>query len=66
MDDKNLLIVSLLGIGIVVAVLMTGIGGFAKGGDWNRRNANRMMRWRIYAQAGAIVAMLLIVWLGSR
>ncbi|WP_022707129.1 MULTISPECIES: twin transmembrane helix small protein [Paracoccus] len=66
MDDRNLIIISLVGIGIVFAILMTGIGGFARGGDWNRRNANRMMRWRIYAQAGVIAALLVLVWLGSR
>ncbi|WP_323043065.1 twin transmembrane helix small protein [Gemmobacter sp.] len=39
----------------VLAVLMLGLGSFAKGGDFNRRNANRFMRWRLYAQAIAVV-----------
>ncbi len=42
----------------VVIILLIGIGGFAKGGDFNRKHANRLMRYRIYAQA---VAVLLIV-----
>lgn len=50
----------------VVAVLATGIGGFAKGGEWNRRNGNRMMRWRIIAQAVAVALIMLFVWLGGR
>ena len=40
---------------------MVGIGGFAKGGDFNRKHANRLMRWRIYAQAGAVALILLFV-----
>ena len=32
----------------VVVILMIGIGGFAKGGDFNRKHANRIMRYRVY------------------
>ena len=46
---------------VVLAILLTGIGGFAKGGAFNRKHANRLMRWRIYAQAGAVVVILLFV-----
>ncbi|MEY2955966.1 MAG: hypothetical protein RL123_694, partial [Pseudomonadota bacterium] len=42
---------------IVVAILMVGIGGFARGGEFNRRHGNRMMRWRIIAQA-VVVALV--------
>ena len=38
----------------VLVILMIGIGGFAKGGEFNRRNGNRMMRWRLIAQAVAV------------
>jgi hypothetical protein len=62
MQDKPLFIVSILAIGVVLAVLMTGIGGFARGGEFNKKHGNRMMRWRLYAQAAAIVIMLLFVW----
>ncbi|MCF1708020.1 twin transmembrane helix small protein [Tabrizicola sp. J26] len=46
---------------LVVVILMIGIGSFAKGGDFNRRNANRLMRYRIYAQAVAVMLILLFV-----
>lgn len=46
---------------VVLAVLMTGIGGFAKGGDFNRKHANRIMRYRIIAQAVAVALILLFV-----
>lgn len=48
---------------VVLAILALGIGGFARGGDFNRKHANRIMRWRIAAQAVAILVILLYVWL---
>lgn len=62
MQDKTLMILSMVLIGGVIAILLTGIGGFAKGGEFNRKHGNRMMRWRLYAQAFAIVVMLGYVW----
>ncbi|MGN7871580.1 twin transmembrane helix small protein [Paracoccus sp. 22332] len=50
----------------VLGILATGIGGFAKGGEWNRKHGNRMMRWRIIAQAVAVVLIMLFVWLGGK
>ena len=63
MQDKPLFILIALAILATFVILMTGIGGFAKGGEFNRRNGNRMMRWRIIAQAIAIALILLFVWL---
>jgi preprotein translocase subunit SecF len=48
---------------IVVGILLFGIGGYAKGGDFNRKHANRIMRYRIYAQGVAVALILLYVWL---
>jgi Mn2+/Fe2+ NRAMP family transporter len=62
MEDKTLFVVTLLAVGVVMAVLMTGIGGFARGGEFNKKHGNRMMRWRLYAQAVAIIILLLFVW----
>jgi len=47
----------------VLVILLVGIGGFAKGGDFNRKHANRIMRYRIGAQAVAVALILLFVWL---
>ncbi|OCX63445.1 hypothetical protein BFP70_12405 [Thioclava sp. SK-1] len=47
----------------VLIILVIGIGGFAKGGTFNKRHANKLMRLRIAAQAVAIVLILLFVWL---
>ena len=45
----------------VLIILMIGIGGFAKGGDFNRKHANRIMRFRIYGQFIAIALILTFV-----
>jgi uncharacterized membrane protein affecting hemolysin expression len=47
----------------VLVILMIGIGGFARGGDFNKKHANRIMRLRIIAQAVAIALILGFVWL---
>ena len=56
-----LFIVVAIAVLVVAAILLIGIGGFAKGGDFNRKHANRVMRYRIYAQAVAIALILLFV-----
>jgi hypothetical protein len=45
----------------VLAVLMLGLGGFTLGGEFNRKYANKIMRWRIILQAIAIALILLYV-----
>lgn len=48
---------------VVLLILMIGIGSFAKGGEFDRRNANRLMRWRVGAQAVAVILILLLAWI---
>jgi uncharacterized membrane protein affecting hemolysin expression len=45
----------------VLVILMIGIGGFARGGEFNRKHANRIMRYRIVAQAVAVGLILAFV-----
>lgn len=52
-------------LGFVVLVLLTGVAGFARGGPWYQRNANRLMNLRVGAQAVAVLLFALIVWLSS-
>lgn len=66
MADKPLFLATIILIGVVMAILLTGIGGFAKGGEFNRKHGNRMMRWRLYAQAVAVAVLLLFVWMRAR
>lgn len=60
LNDPLFIVVALACLGVLV-VLMIGIGGFAKGGEFNKKHANRLMRYRIYAQAGAVALILIFV-----
>lgn len=60
-DPLYLLILGALAC--VVVILATGIIGFARGGEFNRRHGNRMMRWRIIAQFIALVLIMSFLWL---
>lgn len=51
---------------VVVVILMLGIGSFAKGGEFNKKHANRLMRYRIAAQAVAVLLIVAFAWLRSR
>ena len=51
----TLIIVLLIAMAAVVATLFTGLIGMARGGDFNRKHGNRLMRWRVMAQFTAIV-----------
>ncbi len=64
-DDPLFLVVAAASLAVLV-ILMIGIGGFARGGEFNRKHANRLMRLRIIAQAVAIALILLFVWLRHR
>ena len=48
---------------VVLGILLLGIGSFGKGGDFNRKHANKIMRWRIGAQFVAVLLILLFVYL---
>lgn len=61
MLSDPLFIVVVVAMFAVLAILLVGIGGFAKGGDFNRKHANRIMRYRIGAQFVAVVLILAFV-----
>ena len=61
MDKDPLLIVASIACIIVLAILAVGIGGFAKGGEFNRKYGNKLMRWRIAAQFVAVLLILAVV-----
>ncbi len=60
LSDPLFIVVAIATLG-VAAILLVGIGGFARGGEFNRKHANRIMRYRIAAQALAVVLILLFV-----
>ena len=51
---------------VVLGILLFGIASFARGGEFNRRNANRIMRWRLGVQFVAVVAIVAFAWLRAR
>ena len=67
MSHDPLFILIILSMAAVLIILMVGIGGFGKGGEFNRKYANKIMRLRILAQFLAVAIILLFVYLsGSR
>ncbi|MBR2656288.1 twin transmembrane helix small protein [Yoonia sp.] len=48
---------------LVLGILMLGIGSFGKGGEFYRKNANKIMRWRIGVQFVAVILIVLFVYL---
>jgi hypothetical protein len=60
--DDPLFLIAAFACLLVVGILALGIGGFARGGEFNRRHANRLMRYRIAAQAVAVLLILVFVW----
>ncbi len=53
----------LLGLALiaVLLVLATGLAGFAKGGEFNRKYANKLMRLRVASQAFAVFILLALL-----
>ena len=48
---------------LVLGILMLGIGSFGKGGEFYRKNANKIMRWRIGVQFVTVILIVLFVYL---
>lgn len=66
MANDPLFIIAAIACLAVLGILMVGIGGFAKGGDFNRKHANRIMRWRVGAQFVAVVLIVLFVYVRQK
>lgn len=56
----------LLMMAAVVVVLAIGIGGFAKGGVFNAKYSNKMMRLRLLLQFVAVLLILLSIYLHGK
>ncbi|NBO20705.1 MAG: twin transmembrane helix small protein [Rhodobacteraceae bacterium] len=66
MLQEPLFIIAAIAAFAVLGILMFGIGTFVRGGDFNRRNANRIMRWRIGAQAIAVALIVAFAYFHGR
>ena len=58
--DQIILLASLV---IVAGILGWGVLTMARGGTYNVKNSNRIMRYRIIFQALALVVILVLMWL---
>ena len=63
MTSDPLFWVVVLAVAAVLVILLMGLGTFTKGGDFNRKHANKLMRWRIGAQFIAVVLIMVFVYL---
>ena len=51
---------------VVLIILMIGVIGFSLGGEVNRKYSNRLMRYRIYSQAVAVIMILIYIMVRGR
>ena len=61
--ETTFFILALLVTVAVAIVLLFGIGTFTKGGEFNRRQANKIMRWRLALQFIAVILIAAFVFL---
>ncbi len=66
MAKDPLFIVGGVAVLAVLGILLFGIGTFARGGDFNKKHANKIMRWRIAAQFIAVILILAFVWIRGK
>jgi hypothetical protein len=62
MTGMNAFLSTLLALTLVAVsvVLFMGIGAMSKGGEFNRKHSNRLMRWRVGLQAFAVLVIIAI------
>ncbi|WP_368184970.1 twin transmembrane helix small protein [Aestuariibius sp. HNIBRBA575] len=63
MASDPLFTIALIACAAVVVVLSLGLGSFGKGGEFNKKHANKLMRWRLGLQFLAVVLVVVMVWL---
>ena len=56
------ILAAVIGTGLV---LLFGVLTFARGGDFNRRYGNKLMRLRILMQAIAVVLIMIGIWIAN-
>jgi hypothetical protein len=66
MTRDPLFILAAIACLVVVAVLLVGVGSFGRGGEFNRKYANKIMRLRLMAQFVAVILIVVFVWLAGR
>ena len=65
MAKDPLFVIVVIAMAAVAIILMIGIGGFGRGGEFNRKYANKLMQLRIAAQFVAVLIILAFVYFTS-
>ncbi len=56
-------IIVLIALLVTLGILLTGVFGMARGGEFNRKYGNKLMRMRVIAQFTALALMVLLAFL---
>jgi hypothetical protein len=62
--DNPIFVIGAILCFIVVIILALGLGSFAKGGQTAKNHSNRLMRYRLIAQAVAVVFIVSAAYFG--
>lgn len=62
MSRDPLFLVAVIACLAVLAVLVVGVLGFARGGEFNKKYANKIMRLRLLLQFIAVILILVFVY----
>lgn len=62
MFSDPLFLLVIISMAVVAIILLIGIGGFGRGGEFNKKYANKLMRMRIMAQFVAVILILVFVY----
>ena len=58
--SSMLTVLLFVAMGITLVVLFTGLISMARGGEFNRKNSNRLMRLRVLFQGIAVLILILL------
>jgi hypothetical protein len=58
--SSMLTVLLFVAMGITLVVLFTGLISMARGGEFNRKNSNRLMRLRVLFQGVAVLIFILL------
>ena len=64
-SDPLLVVVAIAAL-VVLLILLLGVGSFGRGGEFNRKHANRIMRARVLAQFIAVILIVVFVLIRGR
>lgn len=59
--DKFVFALLIIAMMITLGVLLLGVFSMARGGEFDKRNSNRFMRWRVIAQGIAILLFIIFM-----